>query len=323
MRLSKFASLVKKSAIAWSDDYAASMGAAIAYYTVFSIAPLLIIVIAVAGWIWGPDAVRGEIVAQLAGLIGRDGAAGVQAIIEASNRPTGGLVASAVGVVVLVIGATTVFGELQSALDRIWRTPAAPQVSGLWNLIHSRLLSFGLVLGLAFLMSASLVFSAGLTALGRWGSGIVPATGLLLQIGNQLLSLGISTVLFAMIYKLMPRASVAWRDVWVGACVTSLLFAFGKWLIGLYVGKSGVTSSFAAAGSVVVLLVWVYYAAQIFLLGAEFTWVYANEHGSRRVRPSDESAAPVPTRQSVAASGADSGAVSSQPAPMRPGATPP
>lgn len=285
MRVSKFISLVKKSVVAWSDDYASSMGAAIAYYTVFSIAPLLIIVIAVAGWIWGTEAVRGEIAAQLTGLIGRDGAAGVQAIIQASNRPTGGLIATTIGVVVLLVGATTVFAELQSSLDRIWRTPAAPHTSGLWNLVHSRLLSFGLVLGLAFLMSASLVFSAGLTALGRWSTGVVPATGLLLQIGNQLLSLGISTVLFAMIYKLMPRARVAWSDVWVGAGVTSVLFALGKWLIGLYVGMSGVTSSFAAAGSVVVLLVWVYYAAQIFLLGAEFTWVYANEHGSRRVKP--------------------------------------
>ncbi|CAN5906846.1 YihY/virulence factor BrkB family protein [soil metagenome] len=287
MKPQHFFHLAKKSVAAWSDDYASSMGAAIAYYTVFSIAPLLIIVISVAGLVWGREAVQGEIVAQLSGLIGHDGAVGVQAIVESANRPTEGLIASAISVVVLVIGATTVFAELQSALDRIWRSPAAAESSGIWNTLRSRMLSFGLVLGLAFLLSASLVISAAVAALGRWGSGFFPAWEVLLLLINTVISVGITTLLFAMIYKFMPRAKVAWRDVWVGAFVTSIMFEIGKFLISLYVGKSSVTSSFAAAGSVVVLLIWVYYAAQVFLLGAEFTWVYASDHGSMSGRPKE------------------------------------
>ncbi len=295
-----FFELAKKSVAAWSDDYASSMGAAIAYYTVFSIAPLLIIVISVAGLVWGRDAVQGEIVAQLSGLIGHDGAVGVQAIVESANRPAEGLIASAISVVILVIGATTVFAELQSALDRIWRTPVPAERSGIWNTLRSRMLSFGLVLGLAFLLSASLVISAAVAALGRWGSGFFPAWEVLLLLINTVISVAITTLLFAMIYKFMPRAKVAWRDVWVGAFVTSILFEVGKFLISLYVGKSSVTSSFAAAGSIVVLLIWVYYAAQVFLLGAEFTWVYASDHGSMSGRARDE-APVIPQRPHLAA----------------------
>ena len=275
-----FYQLAKKSVTAWVDDYAPSMGAAISYYTVFSIAPLLLIVIAVAGLVWGRDAVQGEIVAQLSGLIGKDGATGIQALIESANKPTQGLVASAISLVVLVIGATTVFAELQSALDRVWGVPPARKVSGVWLALRSRLLSLGFILGLGFLLSVSLVISAGTAAFGSWAIGLLPGWDALLQIINSVISLGIGATLFAMIFKLMPQATVGWRDVWVGAGVTALLFEIGKTLIGLYIGKSSVTSSFAAAGSLVVLLVWVYYSAQIFLLGAEFTWVYAHEFGS-------------------------------------------
>lgn len=280
MNIKHFYILVKKSVTAWIDDYAPSMGAAISYYTVFSIAPLLLIVIAVAGFVWGRDAVQGQIVDQLSGLIGKEGATGIQALIKSANKPVQGFVATAISIVILIIGATTVFAELQSSLDRIWNVPAAKKASGIWATLRARLLSLGFILGLGFLLSVSLVFSAGVAAFGTWANGLFPGWETILQIVNLVISLGIATVLFAMIYKLMPQATVGWRDVWIGAGVTAVLFEVGKTLIGLYIGKSGVTSSFAAAGSLVVLLVWVYYSAQIFLLGAEFTWAYAQDHGS-------------------------------------------
>ena len=302
MKPAQFYSLARKSVVAWVDDYAPSMGAAISYYTVFSIAPLLIIVIAVAGFVWGRDAVQGEIVSQLSGLIGQEGAVGVQALIEGANKPVKGVIATLISVMILIIGATTVFAELQSALDRIWQVPAKQPSSGLWNVLRARLLSLGFILGLGFLLAVSLVFSAGVAAFGQWAHDLLPASEVILQLINTAVSLGLSTVLFAMIFKLMPQATVAWRDVWIGAAVTAMLFEIGKILIGLYIGKSSVTSSFAAAGSLVVLLIWVYYSAQIFLLGAEFTWVYAHDHGSRReqnappapVVPSRSNAAPEP-----------------------------
>ncbi|MDB5891811.1 MAG: ribonuclease [Polaromonas sp.] len=280
MNLRHFYGVAKKSVTAWVDDYAPSMGAAISYYTVFSIAPLLIIVIAVAGLVWGREAVQGEIVGQLSGLMGNEGASGVQALIESANQPAKGVVATVVSIVVLVIGATTVFAELQSAMDRIWDVPAAKKASGIWATLRARLLSLGFILGLGFLLAVSLVFSAGTAALGSWASALLPGWESLMLVVNFVVSLGMATLLFGLIFKLMPQAKVAWRDVWVGAAVTAVLFEIGKTLIGLYIGKSSVTSSFAAAGSLVVLLIWVYYSAQIFLLGAEFTWVYANDHGS-------------------------------------------
>jgi membrane protein len=272
--------LLKEAASAWVDDYAPSMGAALSYYTLFSIAPLLLIVIAVAGLAFGDDAARGEIFGQLAGLIGEEGAKGVEGIVQAADEPKEGIIATVIGVVVLIIGATTVFGELQNALDRIWRAPAREQSSGWWKLLRTRLLSFGMILGIAFLLMVSLVMSAAVSAIGKWfGSGGWEAVAHLLEI---VLSFGLMTVLFAMIYKFIPRVHIAWHDVWIGAAFTALLLAVGKFLIGLYIGKGSVASAFGAAGSLVVLMVWVYYAAQIFLLGAEFTWVYAHEYGSRR-----------------------------------------
>jgi membrane protein len=284
MRLTprQFLHLAKCSYEGWSEDYASSMGAAIAFYTVFSIAPLLIIVIAVAGFIWGEDAVRGEVIRQLGGLVGADGAESVQALIRSADKPTQGITATIISIVFLLVGATSVFAELQSALDRIWEVPALKRTAGWWRMVRARLLSRGLVLGLGFLLLVSLVISAGLAAVGQWTSGLYPGWELVLQGLNALASLAISTVLFAVIYKYMPQASIAWRDVWIGAIVTAVLFEIGKVLIGLYVGKSSTISSLTAAGSLVVVLIWVYYAAQVFLLGAEFTWFYANHHGSRR-----------------------------------------
>ncbi len=274
--------LARKSVQAWLDDYASSMGAAIAFYTVFSLAPLLLIVIGIAGFFWGEDAVRGELLRQIGSMVGENGATAIEGVVRSSAAETDqGVAATVASIVILAAGATTVFAELQSALDRIWEVPAAARKSGVWNLLRSRLLSFGLVLSLAFLLLVSLVVSTLLSALGGWLGGLLPGWELILQVLNVLVSFGILTVLFAMIYKYMPQAEVAWRDVWTGAFVTALMFEIGKLLIGLYVGKSSVASSYAAAGSLVVVLIWVYYAAQVFLLGAEFTWVYANEHGSR------------------------------------------
>jgi membrane protein len=280
MQAKQLFDLCRKAVMAWVDDYAPSMGAAISYYTIFSLAPLLVIVIAIAGALFGREAAQGQIVAQVSGLVGREGAVAVESLLRSVDEPGKGLVAGLISMGVLLIGATTVFAELQSALDRIWHVPEREKPSGVWAVLRARLLSFGLILGLAFLLMVSLLVSAALAAFGSWFGGLVPGWELMLQSLNVLISLGIVTVLFAMIFKLMPTARIAWRDVWIGAGVTAALFELGKLAIGLYLGKSGVNESFAAAGSLVVLVAWVYYAAQIFLLGAEFTKVYANEHGS-------------------------------------------
>ena len=276
--------LCRKAVMAWIDDYAPSMGAAISYYTIFSLAPLLIIVIAIAGAVFGREAVQGQIIGQIGGLVGQDGASAVQGMLQATSDTDKGLVAGAISVVVLLVGATSVFAELQSALDRIWQVPEKEKPSGIWSVLKARLLSFGLILGLAFLLIVSLIVSAALAAFDNWFGGLMLGWEILLQALNLLISLGIMTLLFAMIFKVMPTTPIAWRDVWIGALATAVLFEVGKLLIGLYLGKSGVTEAFAAAGSLVVLVAWVYYAAQIFLLGAEFTKAYADEHGSRSAR---------------------------------------
>jgi membrane protein len=275
--------LFVKAGKAWSDDYAPSMGAAISYYTVFSIAPLLVIVIAVAGAFFGREAVQGMIAAQLSGLIGQQGADLVQGLVAAASDTDKGLVAGLISAFVLLVGATTVFAELQSALDRIWHIPPPEKPQGIWSILRARLLSFGLILGLVFLLMVSLAVGAAVAAIGTFTAQLMPGSEALLQLLNLAVSLGIITLLFAMIFKLMPSTTIVWRDVWVGAFTTAVLFEVGKFLIGLYIGKSSMTESFAAAGSLVVLLAWVYYAAQIFLLGAEFTRVYADDHGSRAI----------------------------------------
>jgi membrane protein len=270
-------SLVKQAVQAWSDDYVPSMGAALAYYTLFSIAPLLLIVIGVAGLVFGEAAVRGEIFEQLRGLMGDAGADAVEKLLQDANQPAGGVIATITGVVTLLLGAMTVFGELQNDLDRIWRAPPDPQAKGWWKLVRARLLSFGMILGMAFLLMVSLAVSAVVSALGTWW-------------GSHLLDWAVSfvfmTAMFAMIYKIIPRVRIQWRDVWIGAAVTAALFAVGKVLIGFYLGRGSIASAFGAAGSLVAMMVWVYYSAQVFLLGAEFTRVYAHARGSRRHSPS-------------------------------------
>lgn len=276
----QFFRLLVKAARAWVADYAPSMGAAISYYTVFSLAPLLVIIIALAGAIFGREAVQGMIVEQFSALIGPQAAGLVQGLVAKASDTDKGLVAGLISFGVLLVGATTVFGELQSALDRIWHVPESQKPSGIWALLRTRLLSFGMILALAFLLMVSLAVSAAVASFGAWIGGLMPGWEVLLQVINTAFSLAVATALFAIIYKLMPSARIAWRDVWVGALVTAALFEVGKLLIGLYIGKSSMTEAFAAAGSLVVLLAWVYYAAQIFLLGAEFTKAFADEHGS-------------------------------------------
>ncbi|WP_086920416.1 YihY/virulence factor BrkB family protein [Variovorax sp. JS1663] len=309
--------LCRQSVNAWIDDYAPSMGAAISYYTIFSLAPLLVIVIAVAGALFGREAAQGRIVEQVSGLVGREGAVAVEAMLRSVSEPDKGLIAGLISAVVLLVGATTVFAELQSALDRIWHVPEREKPAGLWAVLRARLLSFGLILGLAFLLMVSLVVSAALAAFGTWFGGLMPGWELLLQGLNLVISLGIVTLLFALIYKLMPTARIAWRDVWIGAAVTALLFELGKLGIGLYLGKSGLNESFAAAGSLVLLVAWVYYAAQIFLLGAEFTKVYAGAHGSTS---GEKAMAATRVQAQEAAEGTDrldaDGAVPGAPAPL-------
>jgi membrane protein len=281
MTLASLFSLCRQAINAWMDDYAPSMGAALAYYTLFSIAPLLLIVISIAGLVFGPDAARGHIFAELRDLMGEDGAAAAQALLQSVNKPAQGLIGTIVGVVLLGVGAISVFGELQNALDRIWRAPGRAGSGGLWALVRGRLLSFGMVLGIGFLLILSLVASAAVAALGKFAAPWFGSWAVLAELLNLVLSFALVTVTFAMIYKIIPRVRIGWRDVWVGAAVTALLFSIGKSLIGLYLGRSSFASGFGAAGSLVVLLVWMYYSAQIFLLGAEFTWVYAHVHGSR------------------------------------------
>ena len=279
--------LTRQTFDAWQSDHAASMGAALSYYTLFSIAPLLLIVISLAGLFFGEAAARGEIMGQLQELMGTDGARAVEALLKSVNRPTEGIIATAAGILALLIGATGVFGELQNDLDRIWRAPP-PEGGGVWQLVHGRLLSFGLVLGLAFLLIVSLVLSAVVSALGKWWAPMLGGWEIVAHVINALVGFALMTILFALIYKIMPRVKIEWHDVWIGAAVTSALFAIGKFLIGLYLGRSSVGSTFGAAGSLVVVMVWVYYSAQIFLLGAEFTWVYAHECGSLQVEPQAE-----------------------------------
>jgi membrane protein len=287
--------LTKAAASSWVDDYAQSMGAALAYYTMLSIAPFLLIVISLAGMIFGVEAARGEIAVQLQGLMGREGAEAVQKLLESASMPAESVTAAVFGLLLLLVAATSVFAELQDSLDRIWRAPKRSRM-GIWTLLRARLLSFGTIAGISFLLMVSLVVSAALAALGKmWGPRFADWQSLAGAV-NVVFSYLLTTTVFAMIYKVMPRAKVAWKDVLIGASVTSLLFTIGKSLIGIYIGRSGVTSSFGAASSLVMAMIWVYYSAQIFLLGAEFTWAYALTFGSRKEQKLPGAAPAVPSK---------------------------
>lgn len=271
--------LAKDTIDAFIADELLSRGAAIAYYTIFSIAPVLIIVIAVAGLTFGHEAAQGALVAQLSDLMGARSADVLQAMIESASNRKAGIWATALGLATLLLTASGVFGEMQSALNVIWK--AAPQRSAVARVVRSRLTSLGLVLTFGFLLMVSLVVNAGLSAVHAYINSFFPAAHLLLQALTFLISLGLITLLFAAIYKALPDTTIAWRDVTIGAVVTALLFTVGKSLIAFYIGSSAVASSYGAAGAFAVILVWIYYSAQIFLLGAAFTHVYARRYGSR------------------------------------------
>lgn len=294
MRKKALVGFVKELASSWSDQRVPSMGAALAYYAMFSIAPLLFIAIAIAGLFFGAEAVRGAVFAQLADLMGRESAQAIQEMLAHVSRPATGTFATVAGGVGLLLGASGVFSELQSAMDVIWRVPPQAKPAGIWGFLRTRLLTFGMVLGLGFLVVVSLLLSTALAALGKWWGGYLEGWQYVAQALDVVVNLVVLTGVFGAIFKFMPTKPVPWRDVWVGAAVTAVLFTIGKFLIGLYLGKSSVASSFGAFGSVVVVMVWVYYSAQIFYLGAEFGWVYSHRYGSRREPAHPASPAPGP-----------------------------
>lgn len=279
VRVPTLLSLFWKAIQAWNADKAPRLGAALAYYTLFAMSPVLLVVIAIAGLVFGPEAVRGEIVGQIDQLIGSQGARTVETMLENAYRPREGRLATIIGGITFALAVTGAFLELQAALNTVWRVKPVPRPGiNVLDFIRRRLRSFALVATIAFLLLVSLVVSAGLSALAAWFGRLAPGTVTLFQILNQLVSLGIITVLFGALYRVLPDVQLRWRDVTVGAFATAVLFTIGKYLIGLYLGRSAVISAYGAAGSVVVLMIWVYYTAQIVLLGAEFTRVYTEYH---------------------------------------------
>jgi membrane protein len=281
--------LLKEACLTWADDNAPSMGAALAFYTVFSLAPVLVVAVSVAGLAFGQKAAEVEFSRQLQGLVGETGARAIQAILQSANRPALGILASAFGMGTLLVGASGAFVELQDALNKIWKVQSPGNVW--WRVIRGRFLSFGLVLGLGFLLLVSLVVSAALGAAGNFIAPLLPWPVFLLEVVNFLLSLGVIALLLAMIFRYLPDVDVTWSDVWMGAAVASLLLTTGKALIGLYLARSTVASAYGAASSLIIILTWVYYSAQIVLFGAEFTHVYSSQYGSRAER-----SGPLPVR---------------------------
>jgi membrane protein len=272
--------LLKDTAAEWSRDKAPRLGAALAYYATFSLAPLLIIAVAISGLVFGREAATGQIVGQIQGLVGQDTATTIQAMIAKSNQPATSILASVIALVALLFGASGVFGELQQSLNAIWDIEPRPK-RGLWATVKDKFFSFSMVLGTGFLLLISLVISAALAAISNIVIGLMPGWGVITQIINFIISMAVITVLFALIFKYVPDAEIAWADVWIGAMVTALLFTLGKALIGFYIGYSSLSSTYGAAASLVVILLWVYYSAQILFFGAEFIQVYANTYGSR------------------------------------------
>ncbi|HEY9651700.1 MAG TPA: YihY/virulence factor BrkB family protein [Coleofasciculaceae cyanobacterium] len=274
--------LLKETFKEWQEDKASRLAAALAYYTAFSIAPLIIIAIAIAAVVFGQEAAQGGIDEQLRGLLGQQGAEAVQEMIKNSRKPSEGTIATLISIVVLLFGASGVFGELQDSLNTIWEV-APKQGQGVMTFIRNRFLSFAMVLGIGFLLLVSLLLSTILAGVSNLLGHMIPNLTALWSLLNFLISFGVITVLFALIYRILPDAEIAWGDVWIGSIITALLFTIGKSLIGLYLGNSSVGSTYGAAGSFVVFLLWVNYSAQILFFGAEFTQVYANKYGSRIV----------------------------------------
>jgi membrane protein len=274
-------SIFRRALAGWWNDEVPRLGASLAYYTLFSLAPILVIAIAIGGLVFGEEAVRGELVGQIQGLLGRRGAEGVQSLLEGAAQPASSIAASAAGIVTFFVTSTGAFLELQTALNLIWRVKPSSSGSFFKALVMQRLISFALVVALGFLLVTSLVVSAGLAAIHKYMGDTFPGVLVLWEALNVVVSLGVITMLFAMVYKVLPDVKLAWRDVWVGGLVTAGLFTIGKLVIGLYLGTTSVASTYGAAGSVIVILVWVYYSAQIVLLGAEFTREYVETFGRR------------------------------------------
>jgi len=271
--------LLRQTYAEWSRDNCLRLGAALAYYTIFSLAPLLVIVIAVAGFAFGERAAEGQIADQLAGLLGPEGAAGVQGMIKNASQAQTGLVATVVGLATLLLGATSVFTELHAALNDVWNVPPRESWSW-WDLVRARVSGFTIILGIGFLLLVSLVLSALLAGLhGRMGT-LFPGAPLILQLLDLAGSFAVVTLLFAMIFKILPDLELRWGDVWAGAAFTSLLFGVGKLAIGFYLGRAGAGSVYGAAGSLVIVLLWVFYSSQLLFFGAEFTQVWAHRRGS-------------------------------------------
>lgn len=284
MRLSPkiFFQLLKEAFQEWQDDKASRLAAALAYYTVFSLAPLVIIAIAIAGAIFGEEAARGELVGQIESLVGAQGAQVIQTAINNANQPNTSSIASIISIAVLLFGASGVFAQLQDALNTIWGVQVDPNM-GVMGFVRKRILSFGAVLGIGFLLLVSLVISAVLSAVSHYLSNFVPGIDFLWQLLDLVVSFAVITFLFALMFKFLPDVKIKWGDVWIGAIITSLLFTLGKYLLGLYLGRGSLGSTYGAAGSLVVLLAWIYYSAQILFFGAELTEVYAKKFGSQIV----------------------------------------
>lgn len=275
--------LLKEAFQEWQQDKASLLAAALAYYTVFSITPLLVIAVAIAGAVFGQDTAKGEILEQINGLVGQQGAQAIETALANADRPQLSGVASLISVVVLLIGASGVFAQLQEALNTVWNVKAKPN-AGIWQFIRKRLLSFGMVLAIGFLLLVSLILSAMLSGISKLEISLLPGFTPLWQILNFAISFGFISLLFALIYKYLPDVKIRWKDVTIGAIITALLFTLGKFLIGLYLGRGSLGSAYGAAGSLIVFLAWVFYSAQILLFGAEFTQVYARKYG-RKIRP--------------------------------------
>jgi membrane protein len=269
--------VLKETLSEWSSDKAPRLGASLAFYTPLSLAPLLVVIVAVAAFAYGQQAAQGQLVCEIQDLVGPDRARAIQALIQNAYKPGTGLIATVLGLLTLMLGASSVVAELQDALNTVWHVPPSRNTTGLSGFIHlvkERCYSFGLVLGVGFLLLASLVLNAWLAAMGRFFGSFLPTPEFILQVGAFLVSFLVITLLFAAIYKFLPEVPLTWSDVIVGASVTSFLFTIGKQLIGIYLGKTTLGSTYGAAGSLVLVLVWVYYSAQLFFLGAEFTNVY-------------------------------------------------
>jgi membrane protein len=275
-------SLIGQTFREWREDKAPQLGAALAFYTALSIAPLLVITLGVVAFFLGTEAAGGQVTQQLRALVGEEGGNAIEDMIANANKPTEGAVATMLSVVTLLFGASGVFGQLQTALNTIWEVKPKPG-RGIWGFVRDRFLSFTMVMGMAFLLLVSLVITASIASLGSFFGNSQDSLKWIAQAINFVVSFGVITLLFALMFKLLPDVKMAWRDVWLGAMLTAALFTIGKFAIGQYLGQSSMASSYGVAGSFVVLLVWVYYSAQILFFGAELTQVYANQFGSRIV----------------------------------------